>query len=54
MKRLNHRVMCQKYADGMSNSAYPDQTAPIETILSGSALFAKAWVLKNIDQYGNI
>ena len=28
-------------ADGMANSEYPDQTAPLGAVLSGSALFAQ-------------
>ena len=33
--------MHPKDADGMANSVEPDQTAPLETVSSGSALFAQ-------------
>ena len=40
-------------ADGMANSADPDQTAPLGTaplgaVWSGSALFAQAYLSKNL------
>ena len=39
-KRSLHTEICPKGADGMANSADPDQT-PIGAVLSGCALFAK-------------
>ena len=38
--------MHPKDADGIANSADPDQTA--EAVWSGSALFAKAWLSENL------
>ena len=35
-------------ADGMANSVDPDQTAPLGAVLSGSALFALAYLSKNL------
>ena len=35
-------------ADGMANSVDPDQTAPLGTVWSGSALFAQAYLSKNL------
>ena len=43
---LYHRVMGPNDADGMANSVDPDQTAPL--VWSGSALFAKAYLSKNL------
>ena len=40
---LNHRVMCPNDADGMANSADPDQTASL-----GAALFAQAYLSENL------
>ena len=37
--------MCRKDAEGIANSAGPDQTAPDS---SGSALFAQAYLSKNL------
>ena len=34
-------------ADGMANSVDPDQTAPAGAVLSGSALFAQAYLSEN-------
>ena len=35
-------------ADGMANSADPDQTAPLGAVWSGSALFAQAYLSENL------
>ena len=35
-------------ADGMANSVDPDQTAPLGAVWSGSALFAQAYMSKNL------
>ena len=35
-------------ADGMANSVDPDQTAPLGAVWSGSALFAQAYLTKNL------
>ena len=43
-----HRVMSPKDADGMANSADPDQTAPVGAVWSGSALFAQAYLSENL------
>ena len=41
--------MCPKGADGMANSADPDQTAPpLGAVWSGSALFAQAYLSENL------
>ena len=45
---LYHRVMSPKDADGMANSVDPDQTAPLEAVWSGSALFAQAYLSENL------
>ena len=45
---LYHREMCPNDADGMANSADPDQTAPLGAVWSGSALFAQAYLSKNL------
>ena len=39
--------MSPNNADGMANSVDPDQTAPIEAVWSGSALFAQAYLSEN-------
>ena len=41
---LYHRVMSPTDADGMANSADPNQTA----VWSGSALFAQAYLSENL------
>ena len=46
--RLYHRVMSPYDADGMANSVDPDQTAPLGAVWSGSALFAQAYLSKNL------
>ena len=38
--------MSPNNADGMANSLDPDQTAPL--VLSGSALFAQAYLSENL------
>ena len=39
-------------ADGMANSVDPDQTAPLEAVWSGSALFAQVHICpKTYDHY---
>ena len=43
-----HRVASSKDADGMANSVDPDQTAPQGAVWSGSALFAQAYLSKNL------
>ena len=35
-------------ADGIANSVDPDQTAPVGAVLSGSALFALAYLSENL------
>ena len=45
---LYHRVMSPNDADGMANSVDPDQTAPLGTVWSGSALFAQAYPSENL------
>ena len=40
---LYHREMSPNDADGMANSADPDQTAPLWAVWSGSALLAQAY-----------
>ena len=40
--------MSPNYADGMANSVYPDQTAPLGAVRSGSALFAQAYLSENL------
>ena len=42
--RVYYLVMSPNYADGMANSADPDQTA----VWSGSALFAQAYLSENL------
>ena len=42
------RVICQNGANVIANSVDPDQTAPLGAVLSGSALFAKAYVSQNL------
>ena len=42
---LYHRVMSPNNADGMANSADPDLGA----VWSGSALFAQAYLSKNLE-----
>ena len=46
--RLYLRVMSPNDADGMANSVDPDQTAPLGAVWSGSALFAQAYLSKNL------
>ena len=45
---LYHRVMSPNDADGMANSIDPDQTAPLGTVWSGSALFAQTCLSENL------
>ena len=40
--------MRPKYAGGIANSVDPDQTDPLGAVLSGSALFAQAYVSENL------
>ena len=40
--------MLLKGADGIANSVDPDQTAPVEAVWSGSALFARAYLSENL------
>ena len=41
-------VMSPNNADGMANSVDPDQTAPLGAVISGSALFAQAYLSENL------
>ena len=43
---LYHRVKSPNDADGMANSADPDQTAPL--VWSWSALFAQTYLSENL------
>ena len=45
---LYHRVMSPNNADGMANSVDTDQTPPPGAVWSGSALFAQAYLSKNL------
>ena len=45
---LYHRVMSPNDAYRMANSVDPDQTAPLGAVWSGSALFAQAYLSKNL------
>ena len=47
-KRLNHRIFCQKDANGIANSEDPDQTAPPGAVCTGSALFAQNNLSENL------
>ena len=40
--------MSQNDGDGMANGVDPDQTAPVGAVWSGSALFAQAYLSKNL------
>ena len=40
--------MHSKDAEGIANSADPDQTAPLEAVWSGSALFAQTYLSENL------
>ena len=42
------RVMHPKDAEGIANSADPDQTAPRGAVWSGSALFAQTCLSENL------
>ena len=42
-----HREMCPKSGVRMTNSADPDQTAPLGAVGCGSALFSKACLSEN-------
>ena len=41
-------VLCQKDANEKANSEDPDHTAPLGAVGSGSALFAKTYLSKNL------
>ena len=43
--------MYSKDADGIANNADPDQTAPRGAVWSGTALFAQAYLSKNLGHY---
>ena len=45
--------MSPKDADRMANSVDPDQTAPIWSVWSGSALFAKICLSENLGSLKN-
>ena len=45
---LYRRLMSPNDADGMANSADPDQTAPLGAVWTGSALFAQAYLSENL------
>ena len=47
-KRLYHRVMYPKDADGMANSVDSDQTAPSGALWSGCTLFAQTDLSENL------
>ena len=36
-------------ADGMANSVDPDQTAPLDEVWSGSALFVQTYLSENLE-----
>ena len=46
--RLYRRVMLPKDADGIANSVDSVQTAPLRAVWSGSAMFAQAYLSKNL------
>ena len=43
-----YSVLRPNDADGMANSVDPDQTAPLGAVWSVSALFAQAYLSKNL------
>ena len=45
---LYHRVMSPNDADGMANSVDSDQTAPVEAVWSGSAVFVQAYLSEHL------
>ena len=45
---LYQRVMSPNDADRMANSVDPDQTASLEAVWSGSALFAQTYLTENL------
>ena len=45
---LYHKVISPNDAGGMAKSVDPDQTAPLGTVWSGSALFAQAYLSENL------
>ena len=51
MVKTHYSNSCSKYADGISHSVDPDQTAPL-AVWSGSALFAQTYLSKNF-HYGS-
>ena len=48
---LYHRVMSPNDVDGMANNVDPDQTAPLEAVWSGSALFAQTCLSENLGTF---
>ena len=46
--RPNLMVSCINDANGIANSANPDQTAPLGAVWSGFALFAQSELSKNL------
>ena len=46
--------MSPNHADGMANSVDPDQTAPLEAVWSGSALFAQAYLSENLGSLSTV
>ena len=48
LERYYYRVIGTKDADGMANSVYPDQTASLGAVWSGSALFAQPYLSENL------
>ena len=40
--------MCPKDVDRIANSVDPDQTAPLEAVWFGSALFAQTFLSENL------
>ena len=47
-KRFYHGVIPLNDANGIANSADPDQTAPLGAVWSGSALFAQTYLSENL------
>ena len=43
--------LCQNGANGIANIEHLDQTAPLGAVWSGSALFAKSYLSKNLGSF---
>ena len=50
-KWFYHRLMRPKDSDRMANSVDPEQIVPIRAVLSGTTLFAQAYLSENLEQY---